>query len=64
MDTSLQIQGLKLQIDHMKMQIEDIIVQNNNSLMMVNPIGDQLLNLSIQMINSGFKHLILELICQ
>ena len=55
MDTSLQMQGIKLQIDHMKMQIENIITQNNNRLMLENIIGDQLLNLSIQMLNTGIQ---------
>ena len=55
MDTSLQIQGIKLLLDNMQMQIENIILQNNNQIMMVNPLGDQLLNLSMQMINTGLQ---------
>ena len=55
MDTSLQIQGIKLLLDNMQMQIENIILQNNNQIMMLNPLGDQLLNLSMQMINTGLQ---------
>ena len=53
MDTNLQIQGIKSQVNNMKLQIENIEMQNNNGFMMQNPIGEQLLNLSIQMLNSG-----------
>jgi len=37
----------------MKLQVENIEMQNNNvmNLLMMNQIGDQLLNLSIQMLN-------------
>ena len=57
MDINLQIQGIKSTIDNMKLQIENIEIQNNNPMfqMMMNPVGDQLLNLSIQMLNSGFQ---------
>ena len=57
MDINLQIKGIKSTIDNMKLQIENIEIQNNNPMfqMMMNPVGDQLLNLSIQMLNSGFQ---------
>ena len=59
MDIGLQIQGIKTFIDNMKLQIENIEIQNNNAmnpLMMMNQIGDQLLNLSIQMLNNGIQY--------
>ena len=58
MDATSQIQGIKLHLDSMKMQIENIEMQNNNNVMnpmMMNPIGDQLLTLSIQMVNIGIQ---------
>ena len=57
MDTYLQIQGIKLQLDNAKSQLESIEKQNNNVMnnMMNNPIGDQLLNLSIQILNTGIQ---------
>ena len=58
MDISLQIQGIKTFIDNMKLQIENIEMQNNNAMnpLMMNQIGDQLLNLSIQMLNNGIQY--------
>ena len=58
MDIGLQIQGLKTFIDNMKLQIENIEMQNNNAMnpLMMNQIGDQLLNLSIQMLNNGIQY--------
>ena len=47
MDTTLQIQGIKTHIDNIKLQIDNIEIQNNNTLMIINPISDQLLNLSM-----------------
>ena len=55
MNTILQIQGIKSQVNNMKLQIENIEMQNSNGFMMQNPIGDQLLNLSIQMLNTGLQ---------
>ena len=59
MDIDLQIQGIKTFIDNMKLQVENIEIQNNNNAMnplMMNQIGDQLLNLSIQMLNNGIQY--------
>ena len=58
MDIGLQIQGIKTFIDNMKLQIENIEMQNNNAMnpLMMNQIGDQLLNLSIQMLNNGIQY--------
>ena len=58
MDISLQIQGIKTFIDNMKLQMENIEMQNNNAMnpLMMNQIGDQLLNLSIQMLNNGIQY--------
>ena len=58
MDIGLQIQGIKTFIDNMKLQVENIEIQNNNAInpLMMNQIGDQLLNLSIQMINNGIQY--------
>ena len=58
MDIGLQIQGIKTFIDNMKLQIENIEIQNNNAMnpLMMNQIGDQLLNLSIQMLNNGIQY--------
>ena len=58
MDINMQIQGIKTEFYSMKLQIENIEMQNNNimnKMMMNNPIGDQMLNLSIQMINTGLQ---------
>ena len=57
MDANIQIQGIKSQIDNMKLQIENIEMQNNNMMnqMMMNPIGDQLSILSIQLLNTGIQ---------
>ena len=58
MDISLQIQGIKTFLDNMKLQVENIEIQNNNAMnpLMMNQIGDQLLNLSIQMLNNGIQY--------
>ena len=59
MDISLQIQGIKTFIDNMKLQVENIEIQNNNNAMnplMMNQIGDQLLNLSVQMLDNGIQY--------
>ena len=58
MDIGLQIQGIKTFIDNMKLQIENIEIQNNNAMnpLIMNQIGDQLLNLSIQMLNNGIQY--------
>ena len=58
MDIGLQIQGIKTFFDNMKLQVENIEMQNNNAMnpMMMNQIGDQLLNLSIQMLNNGIQY--------
>ena len=58
MDIGLQIQGIKTFLDNMKLQVENIEMQNNNAMnpMMMNQIGDQLLNLSIQMLNNGIQY--------
>ena len=57
MDINLQIQGIKTFLDNMKLQVENIEMQNNtmNPLMM-NQIGEQLLNISIQMLNNGIQY--------
>ena len=55
MDTSFQIQSLKLQIENIKVLINNIEIQNNNALILNIPIGEQLLNLGIQMITSGIQ---------
>ena len=58
MDIGLQIQGIKTFIDNMKLQIENIEMQNNNAMnpLIMNKIGDQLLNLSIQMLSNGIQY--------
>ena len=59
MDISLQIQGIKTFIDNMKLQVENIEIQNNKNAMnplMMNQIGDQLLNLSVQMLGNGIQY--------
>ena len=56
MDINIQIQGIKTELDNMKLLIENIEMQNNNimnPMMMNNSLGDQMLNLSIQMFNTG-----------
>ena len=55
MDTIMQIQGIKSQVNNMKLQIENIEMQNINGFMNQNPIGQQLLNLSMQMLNTGLQ---------
>ena len=52
MDSNIQIQTLKSQIENMKLQIDNISIQNNNMFMMNAPIGGQLINLSMQMLNT------------
>ena len=48
MNSNIQIQTLKSKIENMKLQIDNISIQNNNNMfMMNNPIGGQLINLSI-----------------
>ena len=64
MDSNIQIQTLKSQIENLKLQIDNIEMQNNQKNTTIlsnyeNQIGEQLLNLSIQMFNAGFKPLIL-----
>ena len=39
----------------MKLQIDNISMQNNNMFMMNAPIGGQLINLSMQMLNTGIQ---------
>ena len=58
MELGLQIQGIKTFLDNMKLQVENIEMQNNNAMnpLMMNQIGDQLLNLSIQMLNNGIQY--------
>ena len=58
MDINLQIQGIKTFIDNMKLQVENIEMQNYNAMnpLMMNQIGEQLLNLSIQMLNNGIQY--------
>ena len=61
MDTNLQIQGIKSQIENMKLSIE--IIENQNfismnpmgSMSMSNPTGEQLLILSIQMFSTAIQ---------
>ena len=58
MELNIQIQAIKSQIESMKFQIDNIELQNNNikgSMMSDNPIGEQLLNLSMQMFNAGIQ---------
>ena len=54
MDKNFQIQGIQLQLDYMKMRIDNIIIQNKIPLMMKN-VEDNLLYLSIQMLNTGLQ---------
>ena len=56
------IQVLKSQIENIKLQIDNIELQNNNRIGSMmgfstgdDPIGAQLLNLSIQMFNIGIQ---------
>ena len=58
MELGLQIQGIKSFLDNMKLQVESIEMQNNNAMnpLMMNQIGDQLFNLSIQMLNNGIQY--------
>ena len=59
MDTLVQIQTIKSQLDMMKLQLNNIEIQNNNNQMMnpmmLNSIGEQLLNLGIQLLNTGIN---------
>ena len=57
MDTLVQIQAIKSQLDIMKLQINNIEIQYNQMMnpMMNNSIGEQLLNLGIQLLNSGIN---------
>ena len=59
MDLKIQIQTLKSQIDNMKLQLDNIETQYNNMLnfprIIANQISEQILNLSVQMINSGIQ---------
>ena len=56
MDTGIQFQSIKSQIENMKLQIDNIEMQSNNN-MMFNPsmIYEQILNISIQMFNAGIQ---------
>ena len=58
----MQIQSLKLQIDNIKCQLDNIELQYKNNIQMgmtnllnESLIGEQLLNLSIQLLNSGIS---------
>ena len=58
----MQIQSLKLQIDNIKCQLDNIELQYKNNIPMgmtnllnESLIGEQLLNLSIQLLNSGIS---------
>ena len=58
----IQIQSLKLQIDNIKCQLDNIELQYKNNIQMgmtnllnESLIGEQLLNLSIQLLNSGIS---------
>ena len=61
MDSTIQIQNLKSQLINMKLQLDNIETQNNNLMnsmimpMIGNSIGEQLLNFSIQMMNTGVQ---------
>ena len=57
MDITFRIQGIKSQIENMNLQIDNIQSQNNimNMNMMSNQIGEQLLNLSFQLLNTGIQ---------
>ena len=59
MDASQHIQSLKTQIKNIKFQIDNIELQYNNiqigNLMNKSIIGDQLFNLSIQLLNAGIN---------
>ena len=63
MDAKMQIQSLKTQIENIKLQIDNIEIQYNNkyiglqagNLMTESLIGEQLFNLSIQLLNSGIN---------
>ena len=66
MDSSVQIQIIKSQIDNLKFQIENIETQNNQmkngmmgimGMMDTNKIGEQMVNLSIQTLNIGIQML-------
>ena len=58
MSNDIQIQTLKSQIENMKLQIDNIEMQNQNmNPMLMGPsiIGEQFLNLSIQLFNAGIQ---------
>ena len=57
MDITFRIQGIKSQIENMNLQIDNIQSQNNimNMNMVSNQIGEQLLNLSFQLLNTGIQ---------
>ena len=58
MELNIQIQAIKSLIESMKFHIDNIELQNNNikgSMMSDNQIGEQLLNLSMQMFNGGIQ---------
>ena len=57
MDTDIQIQAIKSQIEYMHLQIDNIQNQNNimDMNMMNNQIGEQLFNLSFQLLNTGMQ---------
>ena len=57
MDIIFRIQGIKSQIENMNLQIDNIQSQNNimNMKMVSSQIGEQLLNLSFQLLNTGIQ---------
>ena len=64
MDSSVQIQIIKSQIDNLKFQIENIEIQNNQikngmmgmmGMMDTTKLGEQMVNLSIQTLNIGIQ---------
>ena len=66
MDSSVQIQIIKSQIDNLKFQIDNIEIQNNQmkngmmgmmGMMDTTKIGEQMVNLSIQTLNIGIQML-------
>ena len=56
MDSIVRIQAIKSQIENMNLQIDNIQNQNNiMDMMNNNQIGEQLLNLSFQLLNTGIQ---------
>jgi len=62
MESNITIQALKSQIENIKLQMDNIELQNNNRIGVTmdfnttdDPIGEQLVNLSIQMFNIGIQ---------